>query len=206
MNGNKKVITVSVDGNIGAGKSTLLLSLKSNKILVISEPVEDWKFLLAKVSQDPKKYIFSLQMEILKHFSSVKDFINDNIKRTDINYIIVERSVESSISIFSKTFLDMGYLSNQDYNTLQQISAKSHTNFDFRILIKTNVDICIERILERGRNFEKVLKQDYLKSLEVYQNHLYDSFKQSEKYIIDGNQSKDKVLQSFKSFFNFKDQ
>ena len=187
-------VLISVDGNIGAGKTALLNSLQSKHVIIITEPVDDWKPLLLKVSQNPKKYIYLLQLEILKHYSFVKNFINDQRNCMVPKLIIVEQSVESSVSIFAKSFVEMSHLSKKDFFTLSKLASQAHIDFDFRILVQMDVDICIKRIQTRGRGCEQSLTKA----------QFYNSFKDVEKYIIDGNQSKQQVLSCFSSFLKKK--
>ena len=201
MNMKKKILTISIDGLIGAGKTTLLKQLQNKHVLVITEPVDDWKYLLSQVSKNPQKYIISLQKEILKHYTSLKKLIdnytNDNITKL----IIIERSSESSILIFAKAYVNMGFLSKSDFNDLQKVAINSSINFDFRVMIDTNINNCIERIKQRGRKCESQLAPDYLSRLNELQNKFYKSLNPQQTFTINGNQTKQKVLQDFKDLF-----
>ena len=203
MNIKNNFVLISVDGLIGAGKTTVINELKNKNIEIIIEPVDEWVELLTKVTKDPIKYTFELQLKILQHYSFIKKYIeHKKPPKNQTQIIIIERSVESSLHIFSKSSVESGSLTEQQFDILKTIVDEIHIDFNYRILINTKIGTCIQRIKQRGRVCEKQIPPCYLKQLNKYQNLLYETFKPQEKFIINGEQTKQQVLQTFETIID----
>ena len=189
-------ILISVDGNIGSGKSTLLEALKSNEVFVITEPVKKWEPLLCKIKLDPKKYVWELQLKVMEHFKKTKKIIQKmtSNNKTKIKCIIVERNASTAVAVFASIYLEKKILSWKQFNQLQHLKAECKIIFDYRILIDTKVDVCMERIKQRGRKCEETLNKDYLYDIDCFQTKMFANIQQYKIFIINGNKKKKKSI------------
>ena len=193
-----KTTIISIEGNIGSGKSTLFEKLKihfaNNKnIIFVREPVDIWEriqdengtTILEKFYQDQIKYSFSFQ--IMAYISRI-NLLKETIKEHPGVTIITERSLYTDKMVFAKMLYDthkIEYINYQIYLNLFD-TFKNDFNVDNIIYIKTNPDVCYNRILKRARNGEKNISLDYLQLCDTYHNNMVDIL-QCDKIVLNGN-------------------
>jgi deoxyadenosine/deoxycytidine kinase len=168
--GNKKQLFVAIAGNIGAGKTTLtrLLSEKLN-----------WKAYYEKVIDNPylsdfyddmNRWSFHLQIFFLSHrFKSQKE-ISDWP-----NSCIQDRSIYEDVEIFAQTLYESGNMSQVDFENYRELFSIMVTYLrkpDLIIYLETPVEQLVERILKRGRDYERTIDPNYLRQL----NDAYDQW------------------------------
>jgi deoxyadenosine/deoxycytidine kinase len=193
-----KTTIISIEGNIGSGKSTLFEKLKvyfaNNKnIIFVREPVDIWESIqdengitiLEKFYQDQIKYSFSFQ--IMAYISRI-NLLKETIKQHPGVTIITERSLYTDKMVFAKMLYDthkIEYINYQIYLNLFD-TFKNDFNVDNIIYIKTDPDICYNRILKRARNGENNISLDYLQLCDTYHNNMVDIL-QCDKIVLNGN-------------------
>lgn len=193
-----KTTIISIEGNIGSGKSTLFEKLKihfaNNKnIIFVREPVDIWESIqdengttiLEKFYQDQIKYSFSFQ--IMAYISRI-NLLKETIKEHPGVTIITERSLYTDKMVFAKMLYDthkIEYINYQIYLNLFD-TFKNDFNVDNIIYIKTDPDVCYNRILKRARNGEKNISLDYLQLCNTYHNNMVDIL-QCDKIVLNGN-------------------
>jgi len=193
-----KTTIISIEGNIGSGKSTLFEKLKihfaNNKnIIFVREPVDIWESIqdengttiLEKFYQDQIKYSFSFQ--IMAYISRI-NLLKETIKQHPGVTIITERSLYTDKMVFAKMLYDthkIEYINYQIYLNLFD-TFKNDFNVDNIIYIKTDPDICYNRILKRARNGENNISLDYLQLCDTYHNNMVDIL-ECDKIVLNGN-------------------
>ena len=193
-----KTTIISIEGNIGSGKSTLFEKLKihfaNNKnIIFVREPVDIWEriqdengtTILEKFYQDQIKYSFSFQ--IMAYISRI-NLLKETIKQHPEVTIITERSLYTDKMVFAKMLYDthkIEYINYQIYLNLFD-TFKNDFNVDNIIYIKTDPDVCYNRILKRARNGENNISLDYLQLCDTYHNNMVDIL-QCDKIVLNGN-------------------
>jgi len=193
-----KTTIISIEGNIGSGKSTLFEKLKihfvNNKnIIFVREPVDIWESIqdengttiLEKFYQDQIKYSFSFQ--IMAYISRI-NLLKETIKQHPGVTIITERSLYTDKMVFAKMLYDthkIEYINYQIYLNLFD-TFKNEFNVDNIIYIKTDPDICYNRILKRARNGENNISLDYLQLCDTYHNNMVDIL-ECDKIVFNGN-------------------
>ena len=193
-----KTTIISIEGNIGSGKSTLFEKLKihfaNNKnIIFVREPVDIWEriqdengtTILEKFYQDQIKYSFSFQ--IMAYISRI-NLLKETIKEHPGVTIITERSLYTDKMVFAKMLYDthkIEYINYQIYLNLFD-TFKNDFNVDNIIYIKTDPDVCYNRILKRARNGEKNISLDYLQLCNTYHNNMVDIL-ECDKIVLNGN-------------------
>ena len=179
---------ISVEGNIGSGKSTLvsemkkvLPSLLNNKIYFLQEPVDEWEkirdtngeSIITKFYRDQKKYAFSFQM--MAYISRLKTLMETIDKIPSNAVIICERSVWTDKHIFAKMLYEEGNIEEINYiiyNKWFDFFLKG-SSLDGIIYLNTDPNTCLERVLKRKRDGEKIP----LEYLEKCHNYHLDWFK-----------------------------
>jgi deoxyadenosine/deoxycytidine kinase len=213
MTTSNDILVISIEGNIGSGKSTLLNELRkkylnqesdSIHVCFLKEPVDEWNeicdeygvTMLENFYQNPNKYSFSFQ--IMAFISRLKVFGEalKHAQESNVNkklVFITERSLYTDKMVFAQMLFDTGnmeYINHQVY-----LSCFNTFMEDFPIhkvvYVKTDADICHQRIMKRSRQGESTISLDYLKNCDNYHNAMLETFVQdsicSDQLVIDGN-------------------
>lgn len=195
---SNNAIIVSIEGNIGSGKTTLLSNLQNafprRNILFVKEPVNVWeeikdsqgKTMLEKFYADQQKYAFSFQiMAFISRISLLKQSIRENPD----SVIITERSLHTDKMVFAQMLFDSGLIEDVNF----QIYLKWFDEFSMEcplnrvIYVKTDPDVCIQRIAKRSRAGESVIPIDYLRECHAYHEKMMESLSAIPQLILDGN-------------------
>ncbi len=162
---NKKQLFVAIAGNIGAGKTTLTR--------VLSEKL-GWRAYYEKVIDNPylqdfyedmNRWSFHLQVFFLSNrFKSQKEITEWP------DSCIQDRSIYEDVEIFAHTLYENGNMSKVDHDNYRELFSIMVTYLrkpDLIIYLETPVDKLIERILKRGRDYERTIDPNYLKQLNI---------------------------------------
>lgn len=157
---------VLVSGNIGAGKTSLTEGL-GNRLgwLTGFESVADNPYL-ADFYHDMKAWAFYLQVFFLGHRAEQ----HQKMAR-DPRSAIIDRSIFEDAEIFARVSLELGNVSQRDYDTyrkLYDIVVGSLPAPDLLLFLKAPTSVLLERIRARGRAMEQSITEDYLALLEKY--------------------------------------
>ena len=172
---------ISLEGNIGAGKSTFLghleKSLHGNKEYVfLREPVHIWDTIcdkegntvLSKFYQDPVKYAFAFQvMTYTTRYQELQRILKEN---PECKVVVCERSLEADKQIFAKMLHDDGVMDDLMYSIYETYFSMYEGKFQMNgiIYVRTDPEICYERIEKRSREGENKISPDYLKNCHNY--------------------------------------
>jgi deoxyadenosine/deoxycytidine kinase len=192
---------ISIDGNIGSGKSSFLSYLRENnnkqQFIFVDEPVEQWlsirdretnESIFEKFYKDKTKYSFSFQMmAFISRFSMLKKAIKENPEAI----IITERCLYTDKYVFAKMLYDTKMLEDVNY----QIYCKWFEEFSQEIpmskiiYIKTNPEICLERINRRNRMGEDTIELEYLQLCSKYHEDMMIELREKniEVIVLNGN-------------------
>ena len=164
----KKFITVA--GNIGVGKSSLVRRL-SNQLRwqPFFEPEANNPYL-ADFYKDMNAWSFHSQIFFLGHRLRVYRDISDCV-----DSVILDRSLYEDAEIFAYNLFLNGSMSRRDYETYDTIyhSALEFLPMpDLVIYLRASVETLVDRIHQRGREYERSIDPNYLEQL----NKLYESW------------------------------
>lgn len=175
---------ISIEGNIGSGKTTLLAKLKEKfksnpNVIFVKEPVDDWDkirdengvTMIAKFYEDKMKYSFSFQMmAYISRLANLKKVIKEN----ENVIIISERSLNTDKEVFAKMLHDTGFIEQVNYS----IYLNWYNSFiedcpvSQVIYVRTDPEICSERIRKRSRTGESNISLDYLQTCHEYHENM----------------------------------
>jgi deoxyadenosine/deoxycytidine kinase len=183
--------SIVIDGNIGSGKSTVIDALQSSYICV-QEPMTDWAPYLEAFYKDMNKNSLLFQMKVLQHHMLNKNYTSK---------VILERSPLSCIHVFGQNLYDTNLLSSLDMNLMIDMNKSFGWYPSNIIYINTPPQICYDRIHERSRENE-IIPYHYLEAISKLYDDLYikrtTNIFINKLFIVDGSQSKEKVLQDIK--------
>ncbi len=159
---------VAVAGNIGVGKSTLVDMLcRHMGWEPFYEPVTENPYL-ADFYEDMSSWAFHSQVFFLTHRLRAHRLIAGHPTS-----VIQDRSVYEDAEIFAQNLYLQGYIHPRDYQTYREL-YETVIEFlpppDLVIYLRASVPTLLTRIVHRGRDYERFITGDYLRSL----NSLYE--------------------------------
>ena len=161
---------IGIAGNIGVGKTTFTsVVAKRFNLLEVYESVSDNPYL-SDFYGDMKRWSFNLQIYFLHHrFSSINNLSNHE------KGIVQDRTIYEDVEIFSKNLFEMGSMDKRDWDTYSELFINM-TKFlkkpDLIIYLRADLEVLLDRIKTRSRNYEATIDPDYINKL----NKLYDDW------------------------------
>lgn len=203
---NKNYRIVSIEGNIGSGKSTLLRHLKtryasSTRLLWLSEPVDDWETIrsadgqtmLQKFYADQSKYSFPFQiMAYISRLQKFKEAVDACRAQPETQFVILtERSLYTDKHVFAHMLYDQGCMEDVCY----QIYLRWFNLFadeyrpDRVVYVKTDPEVCLQRIHLRLREGESGIPLAYLQDCHAYHERMVQGpLSDCHIKVLDGNE------------------
>ena len=161
---------VAIAGNIGVGKSTLVTML-SNKLgwQPFFEPVGENPYL-ADFYNDMKAWAFHSQVFFLtQRLHAHRQLIEHPTSA------IQDRTVYEDAEVFARNLYRQNLISERDYqayNELYNVLREFLPPPDLVVYLRANVDVLLDRIVSRGRVYEREITSNYLAQL----NQLYEEW------------------------------
>jgi len=180
---NSQQLFVVVAGNIGCGKTTLTKKLSERL---------GWKPHFESVSDNPyladfygdmARWAFPLQIYFLNNRFTTHKQIESSAASC-----VQDRSIYEDANIFARALHDQGTLDARDYENYKTLYT-SMTNYlnppTLMIFLKRSVPKLLERIQQRGRDYEQSIPVDYLTRLNRYYDEWYDSYDLGKSLVVD---------------------
>jgi len=160
---SKRKLFVAIAGNIGVGKTTLTRLLSRElKWRAYYEKVIDNPYL-SPFYDDMSRWSFHLQIYFLSHrFKGQKEITEWP------DSCLQDRTIYEDVEIFARTLHRRGLMTDMDYDnyrTLFSTMVEYVRKPDLIIYLRAPVEKLVERILQRGRDFEQTIDPDYLSDL-----------------------------------------
>jgi deoxyadenosine/deoxycytidine kinase len=178
----KKKLHVAVAGNIGAGK-TILTRILSEKL--------GWHAFYEKVLENPyleKFYdnmtLYGFQVQI--YFLTQRLKIQNEIKLWT-GSCLQDRTILEDACVFVPTLYKLGFLSQADFNTYNELYTMVQPMFltpDLILFLKAPVEKLVHNILRRDRVFEQTIDTAYLEELNLAYDTWYHEERRSGKRIM----------------------
>ncbi len=164
---------IAVAGNVGVGKSSLTRLLSEYLCWEpFYEAVDDNPYL-ADFYQDMRTWSFHSQIYFLSRRLSHHRQI---IERPGT--VIQDRTVYEDAEIFARNLYLQGHMTERDWHSywlLYQTVITILPPPDLVIYLQASVPVLLERIRQRGRDYEQQITAEYLSQL----NRLYDAWVES---------------------------
>lgn len=174
---------VVVAGNIGSGKTTLTKKLSERLGWKPHfESVQDNPYL-ADFYQDMARWSFPLQVYFLNHrFNTHKEI--ESLPASSVQ----DRSIYEDANIFARALYEQGKLDERDYQNYRSLydSMIQYLNPPtLMIFLRRSVPKLLDRIKQRGRDYEQSIPVDYLTSLNEYYDDWYANYNLGKSLIVD---------------------
>jgi len=174
---------IAIAGNIGCGKTTLTNRLaKHYGWKAEFEPVENNPYL-ADFYEDMPKWAFHLQVFFLhSRFQQMSRIMQDSVST------VQDRTIYEDAHIFAANLYENSILSPRDYENyrgLYDSMIKFISPPDLLIYLRSDIGTLVAQIEKRGRDFEKSIRIDYLKSLNQQYERWISSYQYSKLLIVD---------------------
>lgn len=166
----------SVEGNIGSGKSTFLRLIGSKlNAQVVCEPLEMWQNvggqnLLEVYYQDQTRWTYTFQSYALLTLIIAQQ---EQAQNGTFPFQLTERSIHSYRYCFTQHLHDEGRMNDLEWKLydawaswLSEYASPVPAGF---IYLRTEPDVCFQRLNKRNRSEEKPLAQEYL--AKIHQRH-----------------------------------
>lgn len=162
---NPDKIFVAIAGNIGVGKSTLTGILAESM---------GWKPFYEAVDENPYLADFYKDMQRWSFHSQVF-FLSRRLQhhRQLVDHpgsVVQDRSVYEDAEIFARNLFEQGKMTPRDYQAYHDLYNGIRAFLpppDLLVYLNSNVDTLLERIKQRGRDFERDISPDYLHRLNL---------------------------------------
>jgi deoxyadenosine/deoxycytidine kinase len=172
-------LLVLLEGNIGAGKTTVGNTLAESDLFgFIEEPTSVWREgfasnMLELFYSDTRRWAFTFQ--ICAFVTRAKTW-HEVWQSTDHNRVILERSIYCDRYVFARNCYETGLFTEAEYQLycgMWDFMVSHYVDEPDAILyLRTPADVCLERIVDRGREEETGIPLEYLLQLE----HLHDEW------------------------------
>lgn len=171
---------IVIEGPIGVGKTTLgQLMGKALSARLVLEKSEDNPFL-REFYTDPKRYAFQTQIFfLLSRYRQHLEFSQlDLFERVTITDYFLPKD-----KIFAELVLSEEELSL--YNQIYPLLNLRVPTPDLVIYLQADTDALLDRIKERGRDYEKPIGWDYLDRVNQAYNHFFFRYTDSPLLVIE---------------------
>ncbi len=178
----KNLYYVAIEGVIGVGKTSLaqLLEERLNSKLVI-EKFEENPFL-PDFYIDPERYAFQTQLFFL--LSRYRQQLE--LRQIDVFHkLVISDYMFVKDRLFASLNLDEKEMSL--YDSVATILEKNILNPDLVIYLQADTSTLMDRILHRGREFEKNISPEYIEGLNQVYNEFFFRFQDCPLLIINTN-------------------
>ena len=169
---------ITLDGNIGCFKTSILNYFhKYYKTPVDLEPVENWsEYLKNMYNTDKSTYNFQIRVWLDRCW----------IQEKSNTILLMERSPYFIKNVFVEKAYEDKTISEEEYKNILTLHKTTDKLWEPRgyIYLRSNPEICFNRIIKRGREAEKNIKIEYLKRIHELHDKKYEEALKNNKNII----------------------
>lgn len=175
---------IGIAGNIGSGKTVLTEMLAAHYGWTPKYEAVTYNPYLEDYYKDIRRWSYNLETYFLaQRFKDILEIASS--KET----VIQDRTIFEGVYIFVANNLEMGNLSQRDYDTymeLFKIMISMVKQPDLLIYIRASVPHLVAQIQKRGRDYEQSISLDYLANLNRRYEEWISDYK-GQVLIIDGD-------------------
>jgi deoxyadenosine/deoxycytidine kinase len=186
---------IALEGNIGAGKSTILTILaRVLPLQIVLEPHAKWQNvagdnLFERYYKDPHRWAYTFQTHVL-----VTRIIEQEKKVAwqQNTFPVFERSIYSDRFCFAENCYQMGLINDLEWKLYLKFFewlAHNHAHKPYCfIYLRTDPEICYQRLIKRGRFEEMGITKEYLNILHAKHDlWLLEKAKEYPVLVLDGD-------------------
>jgi deoxyadenosine/deoxycytidine kinase len=182
---------ISIEGSIASGKSTVLTRIQqSTRIPVFLEPIDSWT-LLNNFYKNTSRWGFTFNIEVLLSMFKWKNNQYDSL---------YERSPISCRWVFTQMQYEQGDIIKEEIDLFDKLVETFSWDQDCIIYIKTDPEVCYERMKNRNRTCEEKVPLEYLNNLNKKHNDMIEYIKEMKPNIkiitVDGNKDEDTIYKN----------
>ena len=176
---------LAISGNIGSGKTTLAEKLGKYYNWEVEYEVVDKNPYLPDFYDDMSQWSFHTQI----FFLNTRFRQNLKIQKKGKN-IIQDRTIYEDAHVFAKNLNQTGFLADREFETYLALYDSMSAFIkppDLLIYLKADIPKLVERIHNRGRAYENLIRIDYLRDLNALYEDWISQYRDSKVLTINVN-------------------
>jgi deoxyguanosine kinase len=171
---------IAIEGPIGVGKTTLARALaKEHNARLVLEGVEDNPFL-SRFYADPDKYALPVQLYfLLTRYNQQRELAQQNLfaQATVADYLFGKDRIFAALNL-APDELTL-------YDNVYRLLDAQIPRPDLVVYIRANVDVLIERLRRRNRDFERHISVQYLERVSSAFRDFFFYYDETPLLVID---------------------
>jgi deoxyguanosine kinase len=167
LEGDRRLVYIVVEGPIGVGKTSLCKILAGELNATLNLEVVEENPFLASFYENPDRFAFNVQtFFLLSRFKQLSSLAQESLFESDI----------VSDYLFDKDFIFASMnLRDAEFELYKDLYAHLKPQLrvpDLTVYVRADTELLFSRIAKRGREFEKSIDPEYLRTL----NAQYDDY------------------------------
>tara|TARA_B100000795_G_scaffold269298_1_gene258259 strand:- start:9873 stop:10499 length:627 start_codon:yes stop_codon:yes gene_type:complete len=170
---------ITIDGNIGCCKTSILNYFHKNyKTAIDIEPVDNWVEYLKTIYDNDKKNTYNFQIKVWIDRCWIQE------KSSVI--VLMERSPYFIKNVFVEKAYEDKTITLEEYNNIHKLHKTTDNLWQpyAYIYLRSDPEVCYNRIKKRGRESEKNIKFEHIKRIHALHEDKYKEAIKSNKNII----------------------
>lgn len=169
---------ITIDGNIGCCKTSILNYFHKNyKTAIDIEPIESWtEYLKSMYDSDNSTYNFQIKVWIDRCWIQEKSNV----------IVLMERSPYFIKNVFVEKAFEDKTINEDEYTNIHKLHKTTDELWqpNAYIYLRSDPEMCYNRIKKRGRESEKNIKLEYIKRIHDLHEEKYKDAVENNKNII----------------------
>ena len=174
--------SIAIEGVIGAGKTSLARLLGRDLDARLNLEVVEENPFLARFYADPRRHAFATQIFfLLSRYRQQQEFFQQDL----FQRCVVSDYLFAKDRIFANLNLSDAELQLYD-RIAAELSGRVPTP-DIVVYLQASVDVLMNRIARRGRDYERDMPRAYIESLAEAYNHFFFHFDACPLLVVNTN-------------------